>query len=398
MRELLITFVVLIAAPIFIGLFPARFLSGQETCFAAIWLTKGKGIRHAATRPSKARSVCPAAVYLAGFLTELAVFQLIAVPIIVLEAWGFPRIVWFYSIALAVLSMVGLIVGYPVLRGWIADAGVIVCRLKRKSTADIMEETRQNISKAELAETVLYWLLAAALLIFQLYMAFTRSFFDGDDAYYVVQSVIAEETNVLYRILPYTGLTTAVDIRHGLASLPIWEAYVARVSGTHAAVMAHSILPLVIIPATYLLFFRIGMRLFNGNGRKTAMFLILVGLLQIFGNTSIYTNATFLLMRTWQGKSMLCNLILLAEIWILLNLNEMKKQDRFDGLGWWFLLGVNHIAAAMMTTMGAFLIGLFAAIVGLVWAVREKRPKILVFLAVSCIPCLIYLALYVLLA
>ncbi len=33
-------------------------------------------------------------------------------------------------------------------------------------------------------------------------MAYTDEFFDGDDAYYVAQSVIAEQTDVLYRILP----------------------------------------------------------------------------------------------------------------------------------------------------------------------------------------------------
>ena len=130
------------------------------------------------------------------------------------------------------------------------------------------------------------------------------AFFDGDDAYYVAQSVITDETNVLYRILPYTGLTTTLDVRHALASLPVWEAYLARVTGIHAAIIAHSVLPLLLIPLTYIVYFRIGQRLFRGQGRKTAAFLIVVGILQIFGNTSIYTNATFFLMRTWQGKSL----------------------------------------------------------------------------------------------
>lgn len=128
---------------------------------------------------------------------------------------------------------------------------------------------------------------------FQIYMAYTHAFFDGDDAYYVAQSVIADQSNVLYRILPYTGLTTTVDVRHALATLPIWEAYLARISGIHPAIIAHSLLPLIFIPVTYLFYFQIGKRLLKKDYRKLAVFMILVSVLQIFGNTSIYTNSTF---------------------------------------------------------------------------------------------------------
>ena len=361
-KELLLAFAVLIAAPFCIGLIPARFMSGEETWFSGL-------------RPEKGKSVCPTSVYVAGLLLELAMFQLLAVPVILLDAFGFARIVPVYSVMLAVGSAAGIAVGLPVLKALAAD---IMAFPKWKDKISV--------------ETCLYWVLALGLVGFQLYMAYTRAFFDGDDAYYVVQSVIADETDVLYRILPYTGLSTDADMRHALASLPIWIAYMARVTGTHATVMAHSILPLVLIPAVYMLYFRIGMRLFKGNGRKTAIFLIVVSLLQIFGNTSIYTNATFFLMRTWQGKALLCNMILLAAIWILLQLKGTRESGQ---AGWWILLIANNIAAAMMTTMGAFLVGLFIAVVGLVWAVREKKPVILVPLAVSCIPCLAYLILYV---
>lgn len=240
-------------------------------------------------------------------------------------------------------------------------------------------------------------MLAVGLILFQMYMAYTHEFFDGDDAYYVAQSVIAEQTDVLYRILPYTGLSTSLDIRHALASLPIWEAYLSRVTGIHPTIIAHSVLPLILIPLTYLVYYRIGMRLFKGGFRKTAVFLILVSLLQIFGNTSIYTNATFFLMRTWQGKSVLCNLVLLTAVWSLLRLWETGADGEQKGkkqAGWWLLMAANNVTAAMATTMGAFLLGLFIAITGLVLAVRQKRPGRLIPLAATCIPGLIYLGIY----
>lgn len=381
MAELLAAFAVLIAAPFCIGLLPALAMPGERIAWHEERAGENKkaGIRRLFLERNPV-SVCPAAVYAAGFVIVLAVFQIVAVPVILFETWGFPRIVTIYSILLAVLSAAGLIFGFPVLRGMAVDARTWIAKKKRPSV-----------------ETALYWVIAVGLILFQMYMAYTHEFFDGDDAYYVAQSVIAEQTDVLYRILPYTGLSTSLDIRHALASLPIWEAYLARVTGIHPAIIAHSVLPLILIPLTYLVYYRIGMRLFKGAFRKTAVFLILVSLLQIFGNTSIYTNATFFLMRTWQGKSVLCNFVLLTAVWSLLRLWETGADGEQKGkkqAGWWLLMAANNVTAAMATTMGAFLLGLFIAIAGLVMAVRQKRPGRLIPLAATCLPGLVYLGIY----
>ena len=381
MDELLAAFAVLIAAPFCIGLLPALAMPGERIAWHEERAGENKkaGIRRLFLERTPV-SVCPAAVYAAGFVIVLAVFQIVAVPVILFETWGFPRIVTIYSILLAVLSAAGLIFGFPVLRGMAVDARTWIVKRKRPSV-----------------ETALYWVIAVGLILFQMYMAYTHEFFDGDDAYYVAQSVIAEQTDVLYRILPYTGLSTSLDIRHALASLPIWEAYLARVTGIHPAIIAHSVLPLILIPLTYLVYYRIGMRLFKGAFRKTAVFLILVSLLQIFGNTSIYTNATFFLMRTWQGKSVLCNFVLLTAVWSLLRLWETGADGEQKGkkqAGWWLLMAANNVTAAMATTMGAFLLGLFIAIAGLVMAVRQKRPGRLIPLAATCLPGLVYLGIY----
>lgn len=374
MGEMVVAFLVLILAPFCMGLLPAMAMPGESRGGEGEQRGEGKGKR----RPNV--YICPMAVYLAGLLLALAVFQIFAVPVILLKVWGFPLIVKGYSLLLLLGSAAGLAAGTPILRGYAERAGRLFFDKRRLSM-----------------ETCLYWALAAGLVLFQIYMAYTRAFFDGDDAYYVVQSVIAQQSDVLYRVLPYTGLSTSLDIRHALAPLPLWEAYVAEVTGIHPAIIAHSVLPLVLIPATYLLYFQIGAKLFRADGRKTALFLILVSLLQIFGNTSIYTNATFFLMRTWQGKSLLCNLVLLSEVWILLNLWEREKngKDKESQAGWWLVLCASHTTAALCTTMGAFLVGLLVAVTGLVWAVRERRPALLLPLAACCIPCIVYLVLFV---
>ena len=116
-----------------------------------------------------------------------------------------------------------------------------------------------------------------------MYMAFAYASFDGDDAYYVVQSVLADQTGVLNRIRPYTGLSTDLDIRHALATLPLWIAYVARMTGIHATIVAHTLLPLIFIPLTYYVFVQIGRKLFSDGSVKLPIFLTLVSIMQIWG-------------------------------------------------------------------------------------------------------------------
>ena len=147
-------------------------------------------------------------------------------------------------------------------------------------------------------------------------------------------------------------------------------------------------------------------RLLGARSVKLPIFMTIVSLMQIWGNSSIYTNATFFLTRTWQGKSVLANLVLLVDFWILLEIFEgfaAKREKEAaskayagahrSGWGYWALLAVTNVTAAMMTSMGAFLTALLIGITGIVAAVRQKSLSVLWKLALCCIPNVIYLAL-----
>lgn len=319
-------------------------------------------------------------VYLAGFCLDLAVFQMLAVPVILREAKGFTVIVPAYTALLVLVSALGLFLGLPWFKQQMGKKGRLSVSLAG------WKKDRQSL------EAAVYWLAAAGLILFQMYMAYAYASFDGDDAYYVTHAVLTEQTDTLYRIRPYTGLSTDVDVRHALAALPVWEAYVARMMGIHAAIAAHTLLPLILLPLTYLVYERIGNCIFRGDRIKTPVFLIFVSILQIWGNTSIYTNATFFLTRTWQGKSVLCNLVLLTAVWALL---EIAREDR---AGWWLLLLANGFIAALATTMGAFLAAMFTGLAGLLLAIHRKRWQLLGKTAACCVPCGLYLLLFLLLA
>ena len=340
-------------------------------------------------------------LYLAGFLSELAVFQLIAVPVMVKEVYGMNLLVYLTTAVLAVLAGAGFIWTFLRERGLHKQTGQAqACSLRKSTVPGAGKGARNRIRRTAVQnpERLLFWLLFLASVGYQMYMAFAYASFDGDDAYYVVQSVLADQTGVLNRIRPYTGLSTDLDIRHALATLPLWIAYVARMTGIHATIVAHTLLPLIFIPLTYYVFVQIGRKLFSDGSVKLPIFLTLVSIMQIWGNISIYTNETFFLTRTWQGKSVLANLILLVELWLMLELcarekNGERQEETGSQLPYWLLLAVNHIAAAMMTSMGAFLTAMLFSITALVAAIRYRRWSILWKTALCCIPNVIYLAL-----
>ncbi|MDD3368810.1 MAG: DUF6077 domain-containing protein [Lachnospiraceae bacterium] len=332
-------------------------------------------------------------IFAAGYLVMLAVFQLIAVPFV-----------------LAGRNMYELTICTVVVLTLLAISG-IWCSRKNKIGMSLRENYRETgkclsawrSDKKEL-ETMIYWVIALGLIAFQMYHAIAYASFDGDDAYYVVQSVSAAESGDLYRTLPYTGFATALDTRHALALFPLWIAFLAQTSGLHATIMAHTLLPLVLIPLTYLYFYLIGRKLLEKESDHASetphklldnlpVFMILISLLQIFGNVSLYTNATFFLTRTWQGKSVLANLVMISVSWLLLCVAKDGKVDKSVMI----LLFCTNMTAALATTMGVFLTAVLIAGVGFFLSIYHRSFQLLWRLGLCCIPCVVYALLYVML-
>lgn len=239
------------------------------------------------------------------------------------------------------------------------------------------------------------WLLFFVLLGLQLYKSLTMMSFDGDDAEYVAQSLVTQQSETMYLIKPYTGGTTSLDIRHSLAILPVWVAYVGKMTGIHTTILAHSILPFVWIPLTYMVFYEIGKHLLEQKEEYLPAFMGLMALLQIFGNVSIYTNETFFLTRTWQGKAVAASFVIPVTLWLLLLLFDRKQEwEKREAAGLWLLLGCANITAGVCTSMVVFLNAGMIAAVAFWMMLAEKKFSVLVKAGLACIPNAVYVLLY----
>ena len=206
----------------------------------------------------------PSTVFLTGWILMLALFQVCAVPCVLLRK-TLTDLDFMYTVMLGLLSMIGVI--------------IVAIELTRKNVADCFAfPNTKNSSKEEW----LTWSLFAVLFVFQMVMAVIYMTPDGDDAYYVTHAVMADEFDSMYVMEPYTGVVGVLDQRHVLAPFPMFIALLARKSGLHAAAVAHTILPLVLIPLTYMTFYKLGKAFWKKEEKKLSVYMVLIAMVQMF--------------------------------------------------------------------------------------------------------------------
>lgn len=377
----------LVIIPFCIGLIPANFISESK---------RNTGF-----------------VLLAGYFVMWAVFEVVAIPAVIFVRYRNFRVA---SICFTVLAILCAVAGV-----WLT-----VCRVRAKGAGrreikndkyvifsnGIGDRPISCIREMSWAERV-EWLLFFVLLGFQLYKAAAYASFDGDDAYYVVESLIAQQADVMYRILPYTGRPTDLDVRHALAVFPMWIAFVAVKSDIHATVVSHLIMPFVLMPLSYLVYYEIGKALFGRRAEGTdgllyrenlPIFMIVIALFQIFGNVSIYTNETFFLTRTWQGKAVAGSLVIPALFWMFLWIYDGKKLSRDSArrqrtdIGLWIVFVCINMTAGICSSIAVFLVCILMAVTAFCLAVVERDYKVILKMGAVCIPNVIYMAIYVIMA
>ena len=239
-------------------------------------------------------------------------------------------------------------------------------------------------------------MIFAVLLLIQLVLAVVMVYGDGDDAYYVAISTAAQESGKMYQKIPYTGMNTELDVRHGLAPFPIWIAWLARMTGISTVVVAKTLLPVVLISMTYGVFYLLGSRILF-SGQSVPLFLICTEVLVMFGDYSFYTVENFMIARSRQGKAALGSILIPMIFFLLLWLFRRLQEEKKITVGFWMLLGAVMISCCLASTMGALLACMLMGVAGICGAVCYKRFRLLLPLAACCIPCVIYAGMYLLL-
>ncbi|WP_408070077.1 DUF6077 domain-containing protein [Butyrivibrio sp. JL13D10] len=351
--------------------------------------------------------------FLCGYILSFAVFEVIAIWCMIKIPYGAFRKC---TIAFASIEGILAIMGYA-LKIWEiqreydknSNLFYLIFPGDQRSKPEALISPRTDVRAMKYQytrESLIYWGIFAVILIFQLVMATIKAPFDGDDSYYVVESLLAQQADVMNTIDPYTGISTVLNVRHAMAVFPLWIAFIAKISGIHATIVSHTVMPLLLIPMVYLIYLEIGRILLGVRQDMIPVYMIFISLIAMFGNTSLYTSETFLMMRTWQGKSMVANFIIPFVVWLFL---WMFDDCRKPGFLWneetaggarivrnsaWVILFLLNMAAGIMSSMGIVFGTALAGLLSFMLLVYTRDFKIIPKAALSVIPTGIYLLIY----
>jgi len=309
-------------------------------------------------------------IFLTGYLVMIAFFQCFYVGFFMAGSVSFTLLRWVFGIFIVLFSIVS------------AGSG-------RTALKTAIEEIKNK-------EAIGYKIVFALFLLAQVVMRLCQQVSDGDDAYYIATAAGAYASGNMNMVAPYTGyVVTYIDYRHAFSGAPFWLAFLSRMTFIPPAAMAHSVLAPVLIVLHYIIVLNVGELLFKDKKTEKYLFAIIVSLFNVYGYVSIYTAQTFLLTRTWQGKSMFANLYLPAAILLLLWIAEGQKKKKTEIVYFIFAIPVLFGGTAM-TTMGVVLLPLVFGVGILMLTIVRKEPGLLWKGIVTCIPSILVGLAYIL--
>lgn len=311
----------------------------------------------------------PAMTYVCGWFLSFFVFELVAIPFILLEK-SFMALVVTYSVMISITSVISMIVGKTLWK-------------------DYWNMIRESMKLPWYVKAG--WIVVYLIIAFEVVYAVRYEYYDGDDAYYVATAVITKTFNSMYLRDAYTGALYSLDVRHAFSPTPIYQAWMSVLSHIHPAIIAHSVLGPVWLIFMYCIYGQIGSCLLDKNKNYRPVFMIFVLVWFAFGNVSLYTSETFALTRTWQGKGMMAGMVLPALVLCLLYLAKEKV-----GYGIWMLFISVCVSAVFATSIAFMLIPTVVGIASIIIGIKKKNAGVIVRIFSCCIPCVILAVCFVL--
>lgn len=301
-----------------------------------------------------------------GFLTILALFQIVALPFMYYETNFFSLYILciFTALLLCVIFVVLLI--------------------KKQIVIPIISELKE-LKKKCTVKKILIWCSIVGLIVLHIFLILYFQHSDPDDAYYLAQTNTILDTNYILNVEPSTG----IENFEGMATTPAYKlvgyevliAVIAKVFHVNVAFLCHMIFPLFLIPIHYVIVYELA-KLIDINNKD--IFLLLCIFVNLFSSWSGASASTFLSYKIWQGKAVLVSLILPALLIIFWKIYQEKRLSNKN----LFILIVILWAGFCSTSVGLYLIPIayFAYTVSFLFTYKDIKNSFRL-----CIPIIICL-------
>jgi len=304
----------------------------------------------------------PAMTYVCGWFVSFFLFELTAVPFILLEQ-SFTMLVMVYTCIVLLVLGISLWQGRSLWRCYLEE----------------IQQIREMPLHVKLGWSVFY-----VLVFFQMAYAVLYGHYDGDDAYYIATAVLTDTFDTMYLRDAYTGYIYPLDVRHAFSPTPIYQAWLSRLSGIAPAVVAHTVLGVVWLGFLYCVYGQIASRILWNRKNYKPVFMILIAVWFMYGNVSLYTTETFVMTRIWQGKGLMAGMVLPAMFLCLLYLAQESVSQ-----GMWLLFICVCMSAVFATSVAFMVIPTMTGIAAVMIGIKKKSVKYGVDLFLCCLPCLL---------
>lgn len=283
--------------------------------------------------------------YMWGNIILWTLFQIICVPLDLANA-SFNTLVLIYGIII-----VGML-------------AVIFAR-KFQVIKNSLLELKVNIT--------LYDVVIIAIILLQVFTYIFGVTYNGaDDTTYISASQYAVQKNQFIQ----------GDWKLLLTSWNYYIAFLGKITGIHVAAIAHTILPVWLVPMAYMVYTLLGRKLFQNNPKKTAVFVFWMCVLIIFGGYSWYVLTLRLAICVWHGKAVMASIMLPFLFYYLICTSRYGKKQVFG-------LALIVIATISMSLMGVGLsiLMILASIIIRLNAekVKKKIPLVIMILCIAMI-------------
>ena len=311
-----------------------------------------------------------------GMMTMWAICQIVSIPIILLKQ-SFLYVV----IALSLLYLLIVLVG-----------------IKKKSFSyiyygSIKRDMKSLLSdKRDMLGIIIVILSLAVILFFSIYFQHT----DADDSRMGVNIVDILRTHRMFITNPGTGDilgTWEGEVsRDVISPWSVFVAYCSYLTHIHPTIVNHTIIPLFLYIYIYIVYWMISGEIIEKGFVYRGIFVVFITLINIYGYASTYVAETRVMVRLWQGKTVVSGLCipLLIYLFLIIYKNGVDKSMVV-------ILLIVETAMCMLSGMGILIGAIMVGSYGLIYAIIKKDWKLCLKMWSTAIPCCVFYGLSILL-
>ncbi len=326
----------------------------------------------------------PIQCYLLGFISMMAICEIIAVPC------AFFR-----------LSFIVVLIVFFVAIGSLLLLSFVHKSLPQKCSITSVKYRIKQYSWLEIVALTALIIVLGVIIINSIRLCAP----DEDDSRFVVTTADIMRTNKLYLTDPNTGITysqwpygsdVAKDI---IAPHSVFCALMATSTLTSAVVFMHTIYPIVLYFVATCVYYLLITELLKSSEKLSHdkhleaykfFFIVFVYLYAIFHFSARATSETVFLIRLWQGKAILASVIIPALLYVMMLIyNQTGNGENRIGRERMYLipyLFVFVFAGCLTSSMANLLIPMIVLVYGLAYGITKKSLRIVLSLWSTSLP------------